>query len=120
LGDETIRIAYTYEMRYGPEPNDVVYYFILAEGEHISKEDDPLILPGELEFKKEIVYNDKNLALTFFKHFWPCLVGQGKSMDKYFDKINAPHYATVKTLIMNFMTGELMILIGLLSNVIYF
>jgi hypothetical protein len=102
LGEETIRIANTYEMRYGPEPHDVVYYVILADRENISKEDDPLILPGESRsFKKKLCAMTKILH----KHFWPSVVGHGKHMDKYFDNINEPNYAMVKQANFKFHDG---------------
>jgi hypothetical protein len=71
LDTETKATTNVYEMRYGENPDAVLVLNILGDGEHIQKHEDPMMYPVELEFKKDIDFDDpKQCAVIFFGTFY--------------------------------------------------
>ncbi|CAB9499209.1 unknown protein [Seminavis robusta] len=95
LDNSLIADAKTYDMRYN-EGGDKVTWTIHADDEFISTEEDPMSYPEKVDLKKEIDYEDSDLADVLFDHFFPCIKGHAEKIDKYHRNKNSPYYQTVK------------------------
>jgi hypothetical protein len=96
MSDDLLKEAETFEMRYGNLYGDVVEWKILGDTDHISKDEDPMIYPDELEIKADIDFDEeKNLSDIFFREFMPSIGGHAERMDEYLSDTRASYYATV-------------------------
>jgi hypothetical protein len=70
---------------------------ILQDGEHIRKEEDPMIYPDELEVNSNIDFDDdQNLSEILFREFMPSIEGHAILMDEYLSDTRAAYYATTQ------------------------
>ena len=98
--DDDIKNENTFEMKYkdfNTKDEKVLEWKILKDNEYINW--------GELQFdiqlaewKKEIAIDadEKNLIDIFFEHFFPCIKGHAKLLDKFHSNRNSPYYHTYK------------------------
>ena len=97
--DDSLRAeAKTFEMILN-SPGDSINWDILPDGQHITRDEDPMEYPTEVRRKKDIDFGDDGntdkYADIFFEHFFPDVTGHAQKMDTYLSNIKAPMYQTV-------------------------
>jgi hypothetical protein len=93
---ETLREAKVFDMRYGDMEDDVVKWKILSDTEHITKDQDPLKYPNELDIQHDINFDEEKFDTILFRDFFPSISGHARLMDEYLADTRATYYATVK------------------------
>jgi hypothetical protein len=96
LDRETLRETRLFEMKYGEMDDDAVNWKILRDTEHITKDEDPLTYPDELDIQHDIDFDDEHLETILFRDFFPSILGHAKLMDEYLADPRAKYFATVR------------------------
>ena len=91
--DDSLRAeAKTFEMILN-SPGDSINWDILPDGQHITRDEDPMEYPTEVRRKKDIDFGDDGntdkYADIFFEHFFPDVTGHAQKMDTYLSNIKA-------------------------------
>jgi hypothetical protein len=74
--------------------NCTIKWNILADNQHITKEEDPMEYPSDLEVNEAIDFDDKSLADIWFDHFLPSVKGHALRIDEFLSDPRAPYYST--------------------------